>query len=179
MASLSPGGDSIPDVDSDDNGNPSNEEIDTEFVQICLPGTTPTPIVSNLAICDLDQSTVLIQPVQADPMVLFEDFETAGNGTRYTTSVPEFTDGEEDYFLRTDGSDITGESFEETRGAFYFAAKDIDGEISTRTATITFAPADIRGLCDLTLALYLSEDCLLYTSPSPRDQRGSRMPSSA
>ena len=25
----------------------------------------------------------------------------------------------------------------------------------------------------------LSESCLLYTSPSPRDQRGSRMPSSA
>ena len=25
----------------------------------------------------------------------------------------------------------------------------------------------------------LSVDCLLYTSPSPRDQRGSRMPSSA
>ena len=25
----------------------------------------------------------------------------------------------------------------------------------------------------------LSTDCLLYTSPSPRDQRGSRMPSSA
>ena len=25
----------------------------------------------------------------------------------------------------------------------------------------------------------LSNDCLLYTSPSPRDQRGSRMPSSA
>ena len=25
----------------------------------------------------------------------------------------------------------------------------------------------------------INEDCLLYTSPSPRDQRGSRMPSSA
>ena len=25
----------------------------------------------------------------------------------------------------------------------------------------------------------LTKDCLLYTSPSPRDQRGSRMPSSA
>ena len=25
----------------------------------------------------------------------------------------------------------------------------------------------------------LGKDCLLYTSPSPRDQRGSRMPSSA
>ena len=29
------------------------------------------------------------------------------------------------------------------------------------------------------LADVLSKDCLLYTSPSPRDQRGSRMPSSA
>ena len=27
--------------------------------------------------------------------------------------------------------------------------------------------------------LYPNIDCLLYTSPSPRDQRGSRMPSSA
>ena len=29
------------------------------------------------------------------------------------------------------------------------------------------------------LAAYLATACLLYTSPSPRDQRGSRMPSSA
>ena len=27
--------------------------------------------------------------------------------------------------------------------------------------------------------IYRAKDCLLYTSPSPRDQRGSRMPSSA
>ena len=31
----------------------------------------------------------------------------------------------------------------------------------------------------LTLDLDLATNCLLYTSPSPRDQRGSRMPSSA
>ena len=31
----------------------------------------------------------------------------------------------------------------------------------------------------LLASLELSKDCLLYTSPSPRDQRGSRMPSSA
>ena len=30
--------------------------------------------------------------------------------------------------------------------------------------------------CDICIFVY---DCLLYTSPSPRDQRGSRMPSSA
>ena len=28
-------------------------------------------------------------------------------------------------------------------------------------------------------AITISDPCLLYTSPSPRDQRGSRMPSSA
>ena len=28
-------------------------------------------------------------------------------------------------------------------------------------------------------AYQMIKDCLLYTSPSPRDQRGSRMPSSA
>ena len=34
-------------------------------------------------------------------------------------------------------------------------------------------------LIGLIVALILSKICLLYTSPSPRDQRGSRMPSSA
>ena len=32
---------------------------------------------------------------------------------------------------------------------------------------------------DYLSAFERSRDCLLYTSPSPRDQRGSRMPSSA
>jgi len=158
FAALSAGGVAIPDVDADANGNASDEEVGTVLIQICQPGATPAPIVSNIAVCDLDQNSVLIQPAQADAMVLFEDFETDGNGSRYNTSVPEFTDGEEDYFLRTDGFNITGESFEQTRGSFYFAAKDIDGEIDTRTATITFAPADIRGLCDLSLELYIAED---------------------
>ena len=34
-------------------------------------------------------------------------------------------------------------------------------------------------ISDLSKRLEELEDCLLYTSPSPRDQRGSRMPSSA
>ena len=34
-------------------------------------------------------------------------------------------------------------------------------------------------LLDNILVIPWDEDCLLYTSPSPRDQRGSRMPSSA
>ena len=32
---------------------------------------------------------------------------------------------------------------------------------------------------NLGFSFYIATGCLLYTSPSPRDQRGSRMPSSA
>ena len=35
------------------------------------------------------------------------------------------------------------------------------------------------GANDEQIVVALCHDCLLYTSPSPRDQRGSRMPSSA
>ena len=44
------------------------------------------------------------------------------------------------------------------------ASEVVDFSSTTNAATDTF---DIIGIC------------LLYTSPSPRDQRGSRMPSSA
>ena len=43
-------------------------------------------------------------------------------------------------------------------------------------ATNTFVVDDDYGR---SRALRQDGDCLLYTSPSPRDQRGSRMPSSA
>jgi hypothetical protein len=66
--------------------------------------------------------------------IFFEDFETDGNGTRYTTSVPEFTDGSGDFFTRTDGSDIGG--FYSVTGfgdSFYFAAMDLGSGFITRT----------------------------------------------
>ena len=42
--------------------------------------------------------------------------------------------------------------------------------------TVDDAPAEANGSAS---AYYDPATCLLYTSPSPRDQRGSRMPSSA
>ena len=44
------------------------------------------------------------------------------------------------------------------------------------TIIIRFTPSLAGAYFDI---LELDYDCLLYTSPSPRDQRGSRMPSSA
>ena len=54
--------------------------------------------------------------------------------------------------------------------------------IASRAMEFGLGARGLRSICEevLTEAMFeLPSDCLLYTSPSPRDQRGSRMPSSA
>ena len=62
--------------------------------------------------------------------------------------------------------------------------RDIEGEavavgliVVSDGATFDYGDVAIGGQKDHTFTL--DNTCLLYTSPSPRDQRGSRMPSSA
>ena len=68
-----------------------------------------------------------------------------------------------------------------------------DANLVATVADLKGTEADLKSFCewarakcaevheehDGMVALKFNEDCLLYTSPSPRDQRGSRMPSSA
>ena len=53
--------------------------------------------------------------------------------------------------------------------------------VRAATADSNPAPPETNGEITAFLKIYTGEGstCLLYTSPSPRDQRGSRMPSSA
>ena len=68
-----------------------------------------------------------------------------------------------DYWIGPD--DISPAGWSEKQQRWYAASDDIDSEIRARFGKT------------LTAAEY--GDCLLYTSPSPRDKRQSRMPSSA
>ena len=52
-------------------------------------------------------------------------------------------------------------------------AEHDNSELKSATLNAVTAAKEISGDIDILVA------CLLYTSPSPRDQRGSRMPSSA
>ncbi|ERT06679.1 hemolysin-type calcium-binding repeat family protein [Lyngbya aestuarii BL J] len=91
--------------------------------------------------------------------VFTETFETDGNGTRYTTSIPEFTDGFSDFFIRTDGSNIISSyNVFNSEGSFYFAAQDIDGEGAASQQTLTFSGIDITGFTNLNLSTLLAED---------------------
>ncbi len=88
-----------------------------------------------------------------------ESFETDGNGTRYTTSTPEFTDNSGDFFIRTDGSDITGTyDIGTPDGSFFFAGQDLDGEGASSTLTVTFAGIDITGFTNLSFSGLFAED---------------------
>ena len=69
------------------------------------------------------------------------------------------------------------------KGKFNFRTMDV---VSSLSAGMTNALKSVLGLTILIVGydylfehFALIERCLLYTSPSPRDQRGSRMPSSA
>ncbi|NES01415.1 MAG: endonuclease [Okeania sp. SIO2F4] len=88
-----------------------------------------------------------------------ENFETDGNGTRYTTSIPEFSDGAGDFFTRTNGSNI-GSFYQvlNPEGSFYFAAQDIDGEGAASEQTLTFSGIDIAGFTNLNFSTLLAED---------------------
>ena len=49
----------------------------------------------------------------------------------------------------------------------------------TSAEQVPAGPITVQGVTTQAPAHCLVKGCLLYTSPSPRDQRGSRMPSSA
>ena len=79
-------------------------------------------------------------------------FESTGG---YSTSITEYTD-DTDYFLRTNGSNITSTAeYENIQGSYYFAAQNIDGIVPV---TLTINDVDISGQKNLNFSIYLAED---------------------
>ncbi|MDY7097662.1 MAG: lamin tail domain-containing protein, partial [Pseudomonadota bacterium] len=95
-------------------------------------------------------------------IVLDEGFETDGTGTRYTFSSGEGSDGFSDFFVRTDGSNISS-SYEVSGqgGDFFFAAQDIDsvpGLSTDSQQSLFFSGLDISGLDSLFFTISIAED---------------------
>lgn len=84
------------------------------------------------------------------------DFESAGG---YTTSIVEFTDGSEDFWIRTDGSDHSSSVvYNGVIGSYYFAGMDIDSEGATLPVFIDIDDINISGQTNLEFRIYLAED---------------------
>jgi hypothetical protein len=84
------------------------------------------------------------------------DFETASG---YTTSVPEFTDGNRDFFLRTDGTDMRSnyEVFGK-EGDYFFAGEDLDAEGASIPLFMYLDTLSITGFDNLTFSVLIAED---------------------
>ena len=92
-------------------------------------------------------------------VIYTEGFETDGNGTRYTTSVPDFSDGFYDFFTRTDGSNVGPDYVVSgTSGAYMFAAQDTNGDGQPTTLTLQIDNIDIVGVTDLGFSGLFAED---------------------
>ncbi len=107
--------------------------------------------------------TILISAVcLGQTTVLEESFETDGNGSRYSTSVPEFTDGTGgDFFTRTDGTTATVPSYYVVSGqdaSYYFAAMDTNGDGGPAILTLDFTGIDISAFTNMTFAMLAAED---------------------
>ena len=76
--------------------------------------------------------------------------------------------------LKKRGVDLEGLQIKKGEKSFFWSGKYHDN-MNKRDTLVT----DLNVLADFDPVLPESYNCLLYTSPSPRDQRGSRMPSSA
>ncbi len=88
-----------------------------------------------------------------------ESFETNTNGTNYNTSIAEFSDGSGDFFIRTDGSNISsGYQVTNIDGSFYFAGMDIDGEGANLPVTLSTATINLGGASAVDFAVSLAED---------------------
>ena len=127
-------------------------------VTITVNAAPAVPMLADVTVCDGEDTTISAGGGGSTSMVLLtEDFETDGNPTRYETSIPEFTDGDGDYFTRTDGSNISG-NYTNPNGNFFFAAQDIDGEGASATQIITFPIINIAGFTGLNFSGLFAED---------------------
>ena len=83
---------------------------------------------------------------QAQTVFFTEDFETDGQGSRYTASTP-FNDGSSDHWNRTDGSDISNNTaaYSSYSGTYFWAAEDTDAA-GTSAAADDIQTLDITGI---------------------------------
>lgn len=101
----------------------------------------------------------LVAIARAD-VIMVEDFEDST--VLYTTSDPEFSDGSGDYFIRTDGSDISS-TYLSPQGSSFFAAMDLDAANATgsggpTTMTMSFTGISISGYSSLQFLGLFAED---------------------
>ena len=155
-----------------------------DLLQHRIPDRTGVPFISMISMPQPDQYRVLGHPVEhsKSPQIHTRFAELTGQNMVYDRQcVP--LDGfvQAVDFLRATGVRGCNVTVPFKFEAFRYAQQH--GRVSERAAlaqacnTLSFEGGSV--FADNTDGIGLVNDCLLYTSPSPRDRQKSRMPSSA
>ena len=108
---------------------------------------------------------------------------TADSGAPETTAAPDTTEGDTDTTQATETTEGTASGEPIIIGAAIDQTQDMapfNNPANTAAQIMVDRINEAGGVDGRPLELITRDTtCLLYTSPSPRDQRGSRMPSSA
>ena len=106
------------------------------------------------------------------------DSERLGELEQSVTAAYESTAQECVEFLMTDGALAP---YESSNVAIAESVREVSTvvELEPLMAQLEESSSGLDLLTELLGSIRVDDTCLLYTSPSPRDQRGSRMPSSA
>jgi hypothetical protein len=98
----------------------------------------------------------------SDNCLTFLAFEGFGGVSQsYTSSIPEFTDNEKTYFIRTNGDDIASSvDINDVVAEYFFAAQDTDDSPSTGAlpVNLTFENLDVTGLSTIYFSAQFAED---------------------
>ena len=86
----------------------------------------------------------------------FQDFSTQGSG--YSTSVSEFSDGGFDFFTQSDANSVNSSVNYNGADGAYFAGMDLDGEGASLPLTLTTSAFDISNATNLQFMIDLAED---------------------
>jgi hypothetical protein len=137
--------------------NVADNALDDGDVALTFTITNVTGGNGTVIVGGTNTDTATITDDEVSTALFSEDFDTDGNGTRYTTTTTEFTDNSGDYFIRTSGSNISATYNSPTNS--YFSAQDIDGEGANANQQLTFSNTiTVTGGSTYTLTLDLAED---------------------
>ena len=127
------------------------------------PGDTPTITVIRLG--DVNESFDPGNITDHAPIITGSSVISVDeNGVSVSTSIS--TDADNDTLSYTlSGTDAASFTIDANGNLSFVSAPDYESDKTSYSVTVTVSDG--------------TNSCLLYTSPSPRDQRGSRMPSSA
>mgnify|MGYP003328284805 CR=1 FL=1 len=137
--------------------------------------SSPESIEANVKDCDLLIGGVLV-PGAAAPKLVSEELVSKMKAGAVLVDVAIDQGG----CVETSKPTTHGDPTYIIDGVVHYCVANMPGGVP-RTSTIALNNATLPFLVKLANKGYQKalSDCLLYTSPSPRDQRGSRMPSSA